>query len=468
MRHVLAPLARLPTRVRVTLAFAAVMAVLLTAGGLFLYGRIGATLRATTDRGLRSRADDTAALLRRADRPDGLVAGRASAPDQEGMVQIVTPAGAVADASRGFGGASLLTGAELRRAAQRRIVAEHSTTLFEGGRVRLLAEPVRAHGRTLIVIAGTSLNADAEAQDRLGTVLLLGGPIALLLASIAGYGAAAGALRPVESMRRRAEAIQAGRPGQRLPVPPARDELGRLGATLNAMLGRLEAAVEHERRFVADASHELRTPLTILRGELELASRPGTTDAELRAAVGSAAEETDRLVGLAEDLLVTVRADDGRLPVRRERLALTPELQHVAAAFAARARAAGVDLTVREDDGDGVVACADRARLRQAVGNMVDNALRHGARSVELAAVARDGGAEVHVRDDGDGFPEAFLPAAFERFSRADAARGRGGTGLGLAIVDAIARAHGGRAAARNRAGGGAEVWLALPGEGRA
>src|SRR5206468_3337720 len=147
-----------------------------------------------------------------------------------------------------------------------------------------------------------------------------GGPLALLLSSLAGWGLATAALRPVESMRREAEAVSAAEPGRRLTLPPARDEVARLGATLNGMLGRLEAALARERRFVSDASHELRTPLAALRTELELALRRERKPEELIDALRSAADETDRLSRLAEDLLVLARADGGRLPVRPERL----------------------------------------------------------------------------------------------------------------------------------------------------
>ena len=185
--------------------------------------------------------------------------------------------------------------------------------------MRLLATPATragpaARGRRR---ARRSTTATDALRNLAGT-LLIGGPIALLLASLAGYGAAAAALRPVERMRRRAAEIQAAEPGTRLPVGPADDEIGRLGETLNLMLERLEAAFARERTFVADASHELRTPLAILKAELELALREGRSVEELEAALRSAAEETDRLVQLAEDLLVIARVEQGRLPIRAD------------------------------------------------------------------------------------------------------------------------------------------------------
>ncbi len=300
-----------------------------------------------------------------------------------------------------------------------------------------------------------------EALGNLAALLLIGGPAALLLASLAGYAAAGAALRPVEAMRRRASEISASGPEERLPVPPANDELRRLGQTLNEMLARIEATLEHERRFVDDASHELRTPLALHKAELELALRHGGGEAELRAAIASGLEEVDRLAQLADDLLVVARSGEGGLEVAAEPVRVEALFAAMAKRFEARASGSGRLLAV---GAAGELAVnGDRIRLEQALTGMVDNALRHGDGEVRLWAAVSGGMVELHVGDRGAGFPPEFLPRAFERFSRADAARGRGGSGLGLAIVAAIARAHGGRPGAANDPGGGADVWIAVP-----
>jgi signal transduction histidine kinase len=310
----------------------------------------------------------------------------------------------------------------------------------------------------MIVAVGTALGERDDSLRTLGWLLGAGGFVALLLASLAGYGVASGALRPVEAMRRRAAEIAPGSvAGDRLPVPASGDEVARLGTTLNEMLDRLEAAFERERTFAADASHELRMPLGILKTELELALKSGRTPEELRAAIASAAEETDRLVQLAEDLLVIARLDDGKLALRTADLDAGDLLEHVAARFGVEAESTG-PIALR---GDGV-------RLEQALGNIADNALRHGGGAVRLSAVSRDHTVELHVIDEGPGFGPEFIEHAFERFARADGARSRGGSGLGLAIVAAIAASHGGVARAANRPGGGADVWIELPTVGAA
>jgi signal transduction histidine kinase len=233
-----------------------------------------------------------------------------------------------------------------------------------------------------------------------------------------------------------------------------------LATTLNDMLGRLEAAFEHERRFVADASHELRTPLALLRAEIEIALRRPRSAAELEATLRSAGEETERLSRLAEDLMLMARADRRPLPLRRETVAAESVFAAVAARFAAAGGEAADSIRVEETD---ALLDADADRLVQAVTNLVDNSIAHGAGPIVLYAVERDDLVELHVADSGAGFDEQFLPRAFDRFSRADEARQRGGTGLGLSIVELIAGAHGGRAGAANRPEGGADVWLAIP-----
>jgi two-component system OmpR family sensor kinase len=446
-RAAVARLGRLPVRLRVTLAFAGVMTIVLAATGLFVYLRLESELDATIDQGLRSRASDVSG--------GGLDASGHSPLIERGenVAQILDADGGVVDATPAYQKAPLLSAAERRRALRGTITVERERLAPENEPVRLLATPAQRR----IVVVGAYLDDRRDALDSLARLLLIGGAAALLLASLAGFGVASAALRPVERMRRRAAGIQAADPGARLPVPAARDEIGRLGDTLNAMLERLETAFARERTFVADASHELRTPLSILKAELELALRKGRTLEQRTAALRSAADETDRLVQLAEDLLVIARSDQGRLPIRPERVEARAVLEAVAERHAGR----GGSLEVRA--ADGVELDVDRMRIEQAVGNLVDNALRYGGSTVELAAEAERDGVRLWVRDDGAGFPDGFAAQAFERFTRADAARSRGGAGLGLAIVAAIAQAHGGAAGAANRPEGGAEVWIVLP-----
>jgi two-component system, OmpR family, sensor kinase len=448
----------LPVRMRVTLAFTLAMAVLLAALGAFLYLQLRADLNETIDDNLRSRLGEVSGLVLSGP-PVGGGSAFAFGDEDETFAQVLRPNGRVAFTTAAAGDQPLLTSAELPSSGDTSEIERDSVPGLDGG-ARLLAARAGDDGR-LTVVVGASLDDRDETLAALLALILIGGPIALLLASGAGYLAAGGALRPVERMRARADEISASDPGERLPVPPVDDELGRLGRTLNEMLGRLEAAIERERRFVDDASHELRTPLALHRAELELALRYGRDAEGLRMSIASAIEEVDRLVALAEALLVVARSGEDGLALAREPVTAGDLFETVIERFAARAE--GAHRTLELGDGGDLAVSGDRLRLEQALTSLVDNALRHGAGAVRLSARPQDGRVALHVTDEGAGFPDDFLPHAFERFTRADAARGRGGAGLGLAIVDTIATAHGGEARAVNRPHGGADVSLVLP-----
>jgi heavy metal sensor kinase len=455
-----------PIKLKLSLAFAGIMALVLAGTGLFLHLRLGDELDKSIDQGLRSRADQISALIKNADSSRlGDPGGTRLSEREERFAQILDARGTLIDSSSQIADASVLMPTELVRAREKTIVVNHDSLPGDDEPARLLATPVQAEGPNLIVVVATTLEDRNDALGNLGALLLFGGPVALLLASLAGYWVASASLKPVERMRQRAAAITTAEPGQRLPVPPANDEIGRLGNTLNAMLARIEKAFNRERAFVSDASHELRTPLAVLKTELELAVKGGRSVEELESALRSAVEETDRVVLLAEDLLVIARSDQGKLPVRLSPIEVGGVLDDVKERFAVRSRE--TKRTLVADPTDSLRVNADPIRLRQALGNLVDNALRYGSGTVRLSARASNGHVELHVSDEGKGFPPEFIDSAFERFSRADGSRGRGGTGLGLAIVQAIAKAHQGKALAANLPDGGADVWLALPVEPR-
>ena len=444
-------MSRLPIRVRLTLAFTAVMALVLAGMSFFVYHRVGSALLASIDQSLRSQSADVSRLDRGRVDLDSAAGG--------GVAQIIRPDGRIVSSdppglprlldARAL--ASALAGGRTLRSGQLPGLRE---------RWRVLVEPASVRGRKAVLVVAKSFEARNETLDHLLDELLIAGPLALILAAAAGYGLAAAALRPVDAMRSRAKKISASTPGVRLPVPPARDEVSRLAETLNEMLARLEAALAHERRFVADASHELRTPLALLKAELDLALRRRRTRDELEQALHSASEETDRLTRLAEDLLLIARSDAGGLPIRRQPVPAAQVLEVVASRFSGLARERERPLEVLPPDG--LVLDADPTRLEQALGNLVENALEHGRGPIALSARPRGDLVELHVVDSGQGFPQEFIASAFDRFSRSDEARSGGGSGLGLSIVELIARAHGGATGVENRAGGGADVWIAV------
>jgi two-component system, OmpR family, sensor kinase len=370
---------------------------------------------------------------------------------EDGVAQLLRPDGSL-EAGRG---PPVLTPAEIARAP---LVLERPVAGIDA-ETRLVARPVTTPTGRRVLVVGMSLEDRDEALESVLASFLIAGAVALVLAGALGYGLATLGLAPVEAMRRRATAVSpAG--DDRLPLPAADDEIRRLGETLNAMLERLQGAFARERRFVADASHELRTPLSVLKAELETTLRRDDLAPDAREALTAALAEADHLAQLAEDLLLIARSGDGGPPVRAEPVRVDELLGHARDRFVDRAAAEGRTIVVTAPDG--LVAWLDPLRARQALGNLLDNALRHGAGAIELEAGERGDALELEVRDEGPGFPAGLSDRAFERFARGEPAGARSGAGLGLAIVRAIAEAHGGTAEIITGSGG-ATVRLRLP-----
>lgn len=449
----------MPVRTRLTLVFALLMLVVLAASSAFIYARLQATLRDTVDTELRSRAQ----VLRNAldNSSIELRDGVQLIDPGDAFAQIVSRDGTILDSTPGLDN-PLIPPAELAGLDRQRY--HEATVRAPEGLLpaRLFAIPAKDGS---VVVVGSSLDDTHDTLTATVRSLWVGGPVALGLTTGIVWLLAGAALRPVERMRAEAEALSASEPGRRLHIPKTRDEVARLGETLNRLLARLEEALDRERRFVDDASHELRTPLAILRAELDLALGRARTPDELEAALRSAAEESERLSRLAEHLLVLARSDRGKLWIERRPVELTELVSGVLERF--ESRAAEQEIVIdRRVPPDGSVR-VDRLRLEQAMWNLLDNALRHtpqgGTVGVLVAVDGRD--VVMQVTDTGTGFSPEFLPRAFEPFSRSDDSRGRtkGGTGLGLAIVRAVTEAHGGSVEAHNRESGGASVVLRLP-----
>ena len=432
-------MSRIPIRIRLTLFFAVAMAIVLAAIGVFVYSRVASDLDRAIDKDLRSRGQALTALAQRG-----------------GSVRTTNSADTFADfIGPGHTTTDLLSPDQLALAAKGARFFNVSRVPGQDDPGRVLALP-RPNG---ILVVGATLEHRNDTLTSLKAAFLVGGPIALLLMSLCGYLLAGAALRPIESMRRRAAEISASSLHERLPVPPADDEVSRLGRTLNEMLARLEDGLERERRFVADASHELRTPLATLRAELELALRRSRTTQEFENSIRSAAEETDRLSRIADDLLILARAEQGTLALRPEPTDLVDVVEKVRDRFGARAELEGRALTVEADEAP--VARVDRLRVEQALGNLVDNAFEHGLGPIRITAGRHNSSVELHVLDEGPGLPPDFRDHAFKAFTRATPSGN--GSGLGLAIVETIARAHDGAAGAKVRPDGGADVWIRLP-----
>ena len=417
---------RLPVRLKLTLAFTIAIAAVLTATALFLYLRLRTELDNRIDQSLEARLELVSNRLQNGSGgPRALARAVARGEEGSGFVQIVLPGSrTVVGAREGLGDEPILGRADLARLAADGGTYDLQSGQPELGPIRIVAAPVVVGAHRYLIAVGATLEERNEALSNVRTLLLIGGPVALILAALTGWVVIGAALRPVDRM-----------------------------------VVRLEEGLRRERTFVADASHELRTPLTQLKMELELMRQERPEGDEFDAAIEAAVGDTDRLSALSEDLLVLARADRDRLPVNREEVDVGALFATVAARYPAKTVEIGA---AGEGRASAFTIGADRSRLEQALGNLVDNALAHGSPPVTLSAVRRPTTIELHVTDAGGGFPPDFIPRAFDRFSQASPGDGGSGTGLGLAIVRAIAEAHGGTAGVRN-GDGGADVWLAFP-----
>jgi heavy metal sensor kinase len=340
------------------------------------------------------------------------------------------------------------------------------TAHLPGGELLIFTLPFSARDNSRFLI---EVGAPYEQVERvlygLLLALALGLPLTVALAIGGGYWLMRRALKPVDEITQSAEQISSRNLGQRLPVAKTGDELERLSRALNRMIARLDESFQYIRRFTADASHELRTPLTVLRGELEALAQPARLDAETSATIGSLLEETERLTRIVESLLAISRLDAGEAQMERVRF----DLAELAATTTEQMRLLAEDkqIALTCQTNGSVIVEGDRARLKQVVVNLLDNALKYtyvdGKVCVEVSTV--DGRARLNVEDTGIGIPAEALPHVFERFYRVDKARSRqmGGAGLGLAIVKSIVTAHGGQITVESNEGRGSSFRVELP-----
>ncbi len=338
--------------------------------------------------------------------------------------------------------------------------------LPKGTRVRLASGVYHIEDQRVVLRVAYGEERLWRELGEFGEVLLLGFPIAVLLAGVGGYALARKALAPIDSMATQAKKISAERLGERLSIENPEDELGKLGTVFNAMLGRLQAAFEQLRRFTADASHELRTPLTAIRSVGEVALQDQRSPAEYRDVIGSMLEEVDRLTRLAESLLALSRADGGHVQFQHEDISLV----HLAKEARSVVEVLAEEKQQRIDiEGDAnFVVSVDRLIFRQAIVNLLDNAIKYSPPGSHILIRVQSGGDKqvfLDVVDQGPGIPSEHQPYVFDRFYRVDKARTRewGGTGLGLSITRWAVEAHGGDITLKSEASRGSAFRVSLP-----
>ncbi len=335
----------------------------------------------------------------------------------------------------------------------------------DGQEVRVFAAPVavRPAGRIAIVV-GRPLADIKNILDTFRNVLGISGLAVIILAGIGGLLLAGSALKPVDRITRTAQDIGESDLSRRIEVQ-SEDELGRLAATLNGMIGRLESAFSRQRQFTADASHELRTPLAVIQAESTLALSKERSATEYRKSLELVSQESAYMSSLVGKLLFLARSDSGKEPLVMEPVNLKDIISGLSAEAEVLARDKNLqvtlgplaDLTVK----------GDKVKLRQLFSNLLENAIRYtpdGGR-ISGSAVRKDDMAEVAISDTGIGIAAEHLPHIFERFYRVDKARSRaeGGAGLGLAIAKYIAEVHGGHIEVESEPGKGSTFRVTLP-----
>ena len=455
-----------PIRLRLTLWYVLLLAVVLAIFIAAVYLVLRQTLYSSLDSSIQNQAGALLdAIEVRGGRPSlgGSVSGRPS-EDAEFFARLYDVSRELTfDNSAGMGSvpedASSVSQALAGTETKRRFKAN-------GDQVRATVIPVERDGR--IVGALEVGQAADDVVDTLSKLLLIMGlayPVALAVASFGGVFLAGRALSPVDRVTRLARRISAERLDERLDLELPDDEIGRLARTFDEMIARLDAAFERQRRFTADASHELRTPLTVMKGQIDVALQQERDPENYREVLREVNEEVDRLVRLAGSLLTLTRADAGEITMVFESVDVAETVAGAVDHARATAQTRGIDLRVVPEGS--VAVPADEGLLLQLLLNLLDNATKYTPAGGEVTvgwSVAEDS-VELWVSDDGVGIPEEHIPFVFDRFYRVDKARSRadGGVGLGLAITRWIAEAHGGSIGVESAPGKGSSFKVRLP-----
>jgi heavy metal sensor kinase len=320
-------------------------------------------------------------------------------------------------------------------------------------------------GKQYVVEVGASLEPMEALLQRLIELLALALAAMVLVATGGGYFLIRRALAPVERIASSAEQITLHNLRERLPIAQTGDELQRLSISLNNMIARLDEAFQHNRRFIADASHELRTPLTILRGELESIVDETGKEPEVQRTAASVLEEVERLARIVEGLFAVSRLDAGEAQKECVQFDLADLATSTADQMCLLAEDKGISIS--NNSAREVVIEGDRARMKQVVVNLLDNAIKYtpAGGKIGISVKASGGKAVLEVEDNGLGIPAEARPHIFERFFRVDKARSRemGGAGLGLSIVKSICTAHGGKVDFTSVEGKGSRFKVELP-----
>ncbi len=461
----------MPLRVRLTLWYGSALALVLIIFSVVLYAMTARNLRDAVDESL----EDTATIAVRSLEERGflpllnekeLLSQFPELARIDKFFQIFSPSGTITISSPNIKHHDV----PLSRTALE--VAFSGQSIFESAKypneppLRVISVPIMYRDNLLYIVqVGTSMESVGETLHRFLILLVVAIPIALAVSLAGGWFLAGRALRPVDEITLAAQRIAAGDLSQRLSMPTAQDEIGRLAATFNNMIGRLDASFRQIRQFTSDASHELRTPLTVMKGETDLILRRSRPLEDYKTVLESNLEEIDRMTRIVDELLFLSRADMGEVKME----ALPVALQALVEDVHRQAKLLGHDRDIEVVLGTvmPVVVHGDDLRLRELLLNLVENAMKysHAGGKVEIALLKDGREARLSITDHGIGIAPADHQKIFQRFFRTDVARThtKKGTGLGLAICAWIADLHKGRVEVQSDLGQGSTFTVVLP-----
>lgn len=461
----------MPLRVRLTLWYGSALALVLIIFSVVLYVITARNLRDDVDQSLEETA--TAAVRSLEERgflplidEEELLSQFPELARIDKFFQIFSPSGTITIRSPNIRQHEVpLSRTALEAALNSQTVLESAKYPHEPP-LRLISVPIIHQGNLLYIVqVGTSMEAIEDTLRRFLILLIVAMPIALAVSLAGGWFLAGRALRPVDAITLAAQRIAAGDLSQRLTMPAAPDEIGRLAGTFNNMIGRLDASFRQIRQFTSDASHELRTPLTVMKGETELVLRRPRPLEDYQSVLESNLEEIDRMTRIVEELLFLSRADMGEVKMESRPVVLEALVEdiHRQATLLGQDRSIAVVLgTVMP-----ALVQGDELRLRELLLNLVENAVKysHPGGKIEIGLVTDGQQAIISVSDQGIGIAPEDHRKIFDRFFRTDEARAhtKKGTGLGLAICAWIAESHKGRISVKSNVGQGSTFTVTLP-----
>ena len=456
--------ARASIRLRLTLWYIIILAVILAAFSAGVYLLLRHDLYQNLDRSIQNRADALLNIIQ-VEGDQLVLPGQVASEDpDEGFTRVFDASGSLR-----FGNSVALDQVPVDTRVVANAIAGTATTRS----IKIGDDPVRVKMLPIIrdgVILGALEVGQAQdnVSDTLSRLLLIMGiayPVALVLASLGGIFLAGRALSPIDNITRAARQISAEDLNQRLKLRLPNDEVGRLARTFDEMIARLDDAFKRQRQFTTDASHELRTPLTIIKGQIDVSLQKEREPEAYRQVLQAVNDEVDRLIRLAGSLLTLTRADAGQIPLSFENIDVGEVVTGVSEQVRPTAVDKGAELKI--DPGPPVTIQADEDLLLQLMLNLLDNAIKYTQSGGEVTVGWKVNGnkVEMRVHDTGIGISAEHLPYLFDRFYRADKARSRaeGGVGLGLAISRWIAEVHGGSINVNSAPGKGSTFVILLP-----